>query len=137
MSKKQIFLILCFFLLATATTYAQMFVGGHLNDIKKEHPFGSLLKNEDYGYTYGVTKEREDDYYLFFVNQQLYCYLTVLHPLTPTSLQGWIETLNKKWVVVDNYHWRFYRADGRIMVAELRRVDNVEGLCLGFTLVPE
>ena len=135
MTKKQFFLTLITLLIFNITVSAQMFLGQHLNDIKKEHPVGSLLTNEDYGYTYGVTKQAEDDYYLFFVNKDLYCYLTVLNPLSSTSLQGWIEELNKKWVVVDNYHWRYYRNDTKIVYAELRKVDNVNGLCIGFSFV--
>jgi len=134
--KKTIFLTLV--ILSTffsSSVFAQMMVGEHLNDIKKEHPIGNLEINENYGYTFGVEVKNDDDYYLFFLNKQLFCYMTVLKPTSSGSLQAWIEALNKRWVVVDNFHWRLYRANGSIMQAELRKVADVQGMCIGFRLI--
>lgn len=131
--KKPFFLTFVILFFVSLFASGQMYVGMHLNDIKKKYPVGSLLKNENYGYTYGVTLEDEDEYYLFFVNQELKCYLTVLQPLTSTCLQAYIESLNKNWVIVDNYHWKYYRDDGYILFAEFRKVNNVDKPCIGFS----
>jgi hypothetical protein len=133
MLKKSLFACFIFVAFNIINCKAQMKLGQHLNQIKEEHANGELQPNESYGYTYGLTVTKEDVYFLYFLNKELYCYMTVINPLNSGCLQSWIESLNKKWVIVDNFHWKYYREDGTVFNAELRKVKDVDGMCIGFT----
>ena len=128
-----------FFLATTIFTLvfsanAQVYLGAHLNDIKKEHPNGKLEPNQQIGYVYQATVKSQNDHLVFMLDQQLYCYITIVSPLTSGSVQAWVELLNKQWVIVDDYHWKFYRKDGNIVLCEMRTIEDVEYPCFRYSI---
>lgn len=115
---------------------AQMYVGQHLNDIKEEYDFGKLEYHaENHNYSYGVTNPDDGTYFMYFLTEGLICYLTVIHPASSGELQAWIQSLNNKWVIVDNTHWRLYRQDGNIMQAESEMVKDIKGPVITFRMI--
>ena len=134
--KHKTLLFIATILLASNATFGQMYLGQHLNDIKEEYKNGELEHDyQKHRYTYGVTNPDEGTYFLYFLNESLICYHTMLHPPDSESLQNWIEALNRKWVKIDNRHWQLYRTDNVIIEAECVKVEGVDGLCISFDII--
>lgn len=61
--------------------------------------------------------------YMYFFNANQVTYMCVLDPEDMLKAQGWIEFLNKNYVIIDEYHWKQYK-EGYIINAELVWLDK-------------
>jgi hypothetical protein len=62
---------------------------------------------------------------IYFLNSDLRCIQIAISPRTTSDFQGYVESFNRGWVVVDNKHWKYYRDDGSILGVEARSVEDV------------
>lgn len=117
---KKIFLFPLLVFLST-NSFAQMGIFQHLNEIKEEYNIsGTLEKIADKdSYIYYVRDDSTATLYAYALTMQLYCYMTIAKPLSSESLQTWVQTLNDKWIIIDETNWMFYRSDGNILECKL------------------
>lgn len=122
---KKIFLFPLLVFLST-NSFAQMGIFQHLNEIKEEYNIsGTLEKIADKdSYIYYVRDDSTATLYAYALTMQLYCYMTIAKPLSSESLQTWVQTLNDKWIIIDETNWMFYRSDGNILQCELKNING-------------
>lgn len=131
---KKIFLFPLLVFLST-NSFAQMGIFQHLNEVKEEYTVsGRLEKIEDKdSYIYYVKDDSTATLYAYALTMQLYCYMTIAKPLSSESLQTWVQTLNNKWVIIDETNWLFYRTDGNILECKLSNKKDDETILM-FTI---
>lgn len=124
---KKIFLFSLLIFLSI-NSFAQMGIFQHLNEIKEEYNVsGTLEKITDKdSYIYYVKDDSTATLYAYALTMRLYCYMTITKPLSSESLQTWVQTLNDKWVIIDETNWLFYRTDGNILQCKLSNTKEDE-----------
>lgn len=109
----------------THTSFSQMGLFQHLNEIKDDSNPGFLEKIDDKDdYVYYVKDDSTSTVYGYILTQKLYCYMTVVKPMTTYSLQTWVQILNQQWVIKNDFNWLFYRSDGDILQCELKNING-------------
>jgi hypothetical protein len=122
MKKAIILLLMVFF---TTSSFSQVGIFQHLNEIKDDSLPGELKKmSKKEGYIYSVNDESMSTIFGYALTNHLYCYMTIAKPTSSISLQSWVQNLNQKWVIVNENKWLFYREDGNILESELSYDDN-------------
>lgn len=112
-------------LLISTTSFSQVGIFQHLNEIRKGDDKGELKKMDSgKGYYYYSNEESTMSVYGYILTEDLYCYMTVVKPNSSISLQSWVQNLNQKWVIINDTKWMFYREDGNILECNLDSEDN-------------
>lgn len=109
----------------STTSFSQVGIFEHLNDIKEDSIPGELKRvDKKDGYIYSVNDESISTMFGYALTERLYCYMTIAKPTSSLSLQTWVQNLNQKWVIVNENKWLFYREDGNILQSELSYDNN-------------
>lgn len=115
---KKLFVILA--VLVSSFVNAQT-IGDHLNDIMEMKPGGKFDTENVPTYSILGTNSLT----IYFLNSDLRCDRIAISPKTALDFQGYVESFNKGWVIVDDKHWKYYRDDGSILGVEARSVEGV------------
>lgn len=123
--KKYIVFVFLFFI--SFKSYSQMGIFQHINEIKEDDGIEGTLQKVDGkdSYIYYVNDSSTASIFFYALTIDLYCYMSIVKPLTSLSLQTWIQNLNKQWVIVDDDNWKYYRTDGIVITGVLTFDDEI------------
>lgn len=102
-------------------------IGDHFNYIKSKRPGGDFEKSENNNnrYFYHWSDEKAHWAYVFDLN--LICEGIMIHPKSSESRSYLIRAFEDDvdWIKIDEKTWKYYRDDGKILIAELRYIEEV------------
>ena len=105
-------------------SYSQAKIGFNMSDIRKEFP----NKKWEYG-KWGDEKLNrmsftdDDVTVIYYLDDNNLSISTAIFPLSQGLLQGMIERYNKRYVIVDDTHWKFY-INGGVLKCDLMSTDD-------------
>ncbi len=99
-----------------------------MKSLSNDKTYYNIKFNND-GETYNTITAESDlgGYVYYFPKQgdwQRRCALIIIIPDTQVKVFGFIEYLNKTYVIIGDKAWDFYRKDGMVIRVELKVVDE-------------
>ena len=120
--KKLIFLLLMTMSI-TLTAQIGVRIGYTISELKSEFGYTDWTSGVTELGTVWWSKTIKGTSYIYFLDTDQLVYMCALDPGSEISAQGWIEFMNKNYVIIDEYHWKLYK-NGGILSVELVWLDG-------------
>lgn len=119
-------LLTIFLLLAMSiSAFSQALIGYTMSQVREKY--------NDAEWTYGkwgtnnelqsMSFENESIGVIYYFNEDFKSIITAIVPKSQGTLQGIIENYNKRYVIIDETHWKFY-TNGSVLRCSLETTDS-------------
>lgn len=119
-------LSICLFVVCAITMYAQSRLGYSVSEIRQEFSESkyNLKSNYDKNNNFYISISTETSSVVYYFNSNDKCIITFIVPDNQGSLNAYVESYNKQYVIVSPTQWKMYCSEG---IAEIKLVYGDDG----------